>query len=275
MQGFIDFDGTLSGNITGGGGGGSEVTITPTLQNGTKIADYTIDETTGELYAPTPPSVPDHIVTDIYGFNYTPYPSTEVARYTIDNGEEQSIRTPDFKTEWEAYPGVEQDYTIGILRCYGSNYNIKIPNYQKPLTAGTGIDIDPDNVISASGGNLNYSLTEQNTGRKWIDGKDIYQLTISIPTYSSNDFTITLGSYNIDQVVDLVSTARAYYTYDGGIHWDDRRFVGNYVTQGSGYNLIYRIEGDHDNPLNLRCISQGFIVSRLSSYHTVYYTKNV
>lgn len=35
------------------GGGGSEVEITPTLQSGTKIADYEIDGVPGELYAPT------------------------------------------------------------------------------------------------------------------------------------------------------------------------------------------------------------------------------
>ena len=41
-------------NLGGGGGGGSNVTIEPTLETGTKIADYTVDETSGELYAPTP-----------------------------------------------------------------------------------------------------------------------------------------------------------------------------------------------------------------------------
>lgn len=53
MNGSINFDGTLSGSIArGGGGGGSEVTITPVITEGTKIADYSIDGTAGELYAP-------------------------------------------------------------------------------------------------------------------------------------------------------------------------------------------------------------------------------
>lgn len=194
MQGSINFDGTLSGSIAGGGGGGSEVTITPTLQSGTKIADYQIDEDTGSLYAPTPPTVPEHIVTDIYGFNYTPYPSTEVARYTIDNGEEQSIRTPDYSTTWEAYPGVAQDYTIGILSCYGSTFYVKIPNYQKPLTAGANITIDSDNVISASSG-VDYSTSEQDTGRKWIDGKTIYRRTFSI-----TPITLSSGGSPINEI---------------------------------------------------------------------------
>ena len=36
----------------GGGGGGSTVSITPTLQSGTKIADFSIDGSAGELFAP-------------------------------------------------------------------------------------------------------------------------------------------------------------------------------------------------------------------------------
>ena len=35
-------------------GGGSSITITPSLESGTKVADFTIDETSGILYAPTP-----------------------------------------------------------------------------------------------------------------------------------------------------------------------------------------------------------------------------
>lgn len=34
--------------------GGDEVTITPALESGTKVADYSIGEDTGSIYAPTP-----------------------------------------------------------------------------------------------------------------------------------------------------------------------------------------------------------------------------
>lgn len=43
-------------------GGGDEVTITPALDSGTKIADFTIGEDTGALYAPTIPSIPDEFI---------------------------------------------------------------------------------------------------------------------------------------------------------------------------------------------------------------------
>lgn len=58
LGGVIDemLSGSVAGNIQFESIGGSTVTITPTLESGTKIADFTIDETSGVLYAPTPES---------------------------------------------------------------------------------------------------------------------------------------------------------------------------------------------------------------------------
>lgn len=253
MQGTISFDGTLSGSIAGGGGGGSEVTITPTLSSGTKIADYEIDGTPGELYAPTPESL------------------SATSPLSISSGV-ISIDLSDYDTTTEIAATYATKSEVNAVDLNMQNYVDN--NFQPLLVAGANININPiTHEISAD--TWDYSTSEQDTGHKWIDGKEIYQLTISIPTYSSADFNISLADYNIDQVVDLISTAKSYYTYDGGIHWDDRRFVGNYSTQGTGYFLIYRIECDHETPLSLRCIIQGFPITRLSSYHTIYYTKTI
>ena len=56
VRGLIDdmLSGSVAGNIKVETSGGSIVTITPTLESGTKIADFTINETSGVLYAPTP-----------------------------------------------------------------------------------------------------------------------------------------------------------------------------------------------------------------------------
>lgn len=48
---YLKGDGTW--DTPSGGGGGSSVTITPTLSSGTKIADYSIDGVSGSLYAPS------------------------------------------------------------------------------------------------------------------------------------------------------------------------------------------------------------------------------
>ena len=62
-----DKDKFLKGDGTWGeAGGGTEVSITPSLQSGTKIADYEIDGVTGELYAPrgSGGSIVDHNSTE-------------------------------------------------------------------------------------------------------------------------------------------------------------------------------------------------------------------
>ena len=51
----------------------------------------------------------------------------------------------------------------------------------------------------SSGGGVDYSTTEQNTGLKWVDGKPIYQKTIELTT---NDTWVSLTSLNIDNIVD-------------------------------------------------------------------------
>lgn len=58
----------------------------------------------------------------------------------------------------------------------------------------------------SSGGGINYSLTEQNTGLKWIDGKDIYQrtyeLNADIPT--SGWYSLGIDASDMDFLVDTV-----------------------------------------------------------------------
>lgn len=204
MQGTISFDGTLSGGITGGGGGGSEVTITPTLQSGTKIADYSIDQEAGSLYAPTPEELPDTIVTKaLRKYNDTSQTKImTVTTYDKENDQEvsQDIYAPSPVDCWYT-PGLEQDYQIGQFTYGDVTQNVYIPDFQRPLTAGQNITIDVNNVISASGGSSwDYSTTEVNTGQKWIDGKDIYCKVIN--STLTNDIT----SFNIPNVSTYIKT---------------------------------------------------------------------
>ena len=72
----------------------------------------------------------------------------------------------------------------------------------------------------SSGGGINYSTTEQNTGLKWIDGKDIYQITIqtSLPLVAT-DGTMAYADISfagVDSVIKLVAqfsdTNSVYFT---------------------------------------------------------------
>ena len=50
-----------------------------------------------------------------------------------------------------------------------------------------------------------YSTEETNTGKIWIDGKDIYRkcFFVEIPTFSSNKYTFNHNIENYDKFVDL------------------------------------------------------------------------
>lgn len=188
MQGNIDFIGSLSGDISGGGGGGSDVTITPTLTSGTKIANYEIDGEGGSLYAPTPTSLTAQLPLSISN-NVI---SIDLSDFITDT--ELNTVLEDYTT----YQYTESRYTP--LATFNSYTISAESHFQKTLTAGTNITIDPvTNTISASGGSSwDYSTTEVNTGQKWIDGKDIYCCVIN----NVNDNSlIDLSSLNIDTLV--------------------------------------------------------------------------
>ncbi len=67
-------------SVQSGGGGGSDVSITPTLSTGTKIADFEIDGVSGELYAPTGGGGGTNAQ-----WTQTQTNGTKIAEITIDN----------------------------------------------------------------------------------------------------------------------------------------------------------------------------------------------
>ena len=212
MQGSIAFDGTLSGSIAGGGGGGSKVTITPTLSSGEKIADFEIDGTQGELYAPTPEALPGTIVTKALR-KYNDTSQTKIMTVTTldtSNNQEvsQDIYVPSPVQCWYT-PGLEQDYQIGQFTYGGVTQNVYIPYFQRPLTAGANITIDADNVISASGGSTwDYSTTEVNTGQKWIDGvHDVYNIVIAYSSPLALNTWIKVASFTDENIIPLEACA--------------------------------------------------------------------
>lgn len=90
-------------------------------------------------------------------------------------------------------------------------------------------------TVSGGGSVIDYSTTEQNTGQKWIDGKDIYMCTFQLSQQlllSDNNWTATtipIGS--IDNILDckaqLIDTTNNYYTYWDGI--SATRNIGSYI----------------------------------------------
>ena len=64
------------------GAGGSKVTITPALESGEKVADYTIGDTEGSLYAPSAADMFSGIDTSAAVQSYTTTTFTEPISYT-------------------------------------------------------------------------------------------------------------------------------------------------------------------------------------------------
>lgn len=174
MDGNINFIGSLSGSIDegGGGGGGSTVTITPTYSSGTKLADYTIDETSGAIFV-----------------DLSNYPTNEeIASNHFTKSEVNTMLLADRQYE---------DLTF--------QRRDEMSSYQPKLTAGANISIDANNIISASGGSWNYSTSEVNTGQKWIDKKDIYCCVID--NINDNNWH-NIASLNIGE---LLPTTNGYF----------------------------------------------------------------
>ena len=202
MQGSIAFDGTLSGSIAGGGGGGSDVTITPTLTSGTKIADYDIDGTPGELYAPDPEALtaaaPLDISSGVISIDLSGYQEklTAGSYISIDSDNEISCNPPIKYVWYTPEPDIQQDILIGKFRVNGVTQNVYAPAPVK-----------------------DYSTTIHKTGRKWIDGSDVYEIVLRDHTSleSTTNKLIDITSLNIKEVVDckaaLIDNWQGAYTY--------------------------------------------------------------
>lgn len=168
MQASIDFDGTLTGSIAGGGGGGADVTITPAYNQGTKIADYSIDGNEGAIYTPEI-EISKNVLNgvkiceiegvEIFAPTYGYIDTLGDSNVEQIGGFSQGANITPVKVKRVSYTNdVSNGEKIGALTVGDTSYNV----YQKPNT------------------NINYSTTEQNTGRKWIDGREIYQRTVEI-----------------------------------------------------------------------------------------------
>ena len=63
---------------------------------------------------------------------------------------------------------------------------------------GEGLSITEEGVLSADSSVVDYSTTEQATGQKWIDGKDIYRKVVA------NVANETIVATNVDTIVNCI-----------------------------------------------------------------------
>lgn len=73
------------------------------------------------------------------------------------------------------------------------------------VKAGDGVSIDAEGAISG----IAYSTTEHKTGRKWIDGKDIYEKTIhasDVTLTATEVIDATIKSNTVDTLIAIIGT---------------------------------------------------------------------
>lgn len=73
-----------------------------------------------------------------------------------------------------------------------------------------------------SGGGVDYSTTEQDTGIKWIDGKSIYQKTYEVSgtyTLGNDAWTTIITDASIDTLIKVMSINSDGTVSDGRMRW--------------------------------------------------------
>lgn len=144
-------------------GGGSNVSITPTLAAGTKIADYEIDSTPGELYAPTPEALtaaaPLVISSGVISIDLSGYQEklTAGSYITIDSDNEISCNPPITNVWYTPEPDVQQDILIGKFTVNDVTQNV----YAPAGGGGGSLDLPTDGSPVAIGTFGNMTLYAQ------------------------------------------------------------------------------------------------------------------
>lgn len=94
------------------------------------------------------------------------------------------------------------------------------------------------NVPAGSGGGIDYSTTEQDTGKKWIDGKPIYQIS----TLASSSDLFDVNTLSIDKLIKVEAFGSDNSGYTGskwtieGVSGSSNRLI--YWSSSSG-KIVY------------------------------------
>lgn len=225
-----DQDKFLCGNgtwktVQGGGGGGSSVTITPTLSSGTKIADYSIDEVSGSLYAPSGGGGGSTFETVFAGskstsswnsplvFNEFDVTAYDIIRITAALDGDSYVWLLD--TDIIPVKPANKLNILGEAYCDRDN-----TSFEMYVSSSHNLSVSKiEGLVEGTGSSMvHYSTTEHQVGT-WIDGSDLYERTINITT----------GSFTATQDMDISN----YIDSTEVVH--ESIGVFNYTYQGASY----------------------------------------
>ena len=120
--------------------------------------------------------------------------------------------------------------------------------------------------IPSGGSGIDYSTLEQDTGMKWVDGKEIYQKTYYIASVSTggNFYNLSNSQDNVDSFVSYEWMA----TRSDGKHIMNNSFMPDWLGGSTGIS-----EWDYDiNHIRVKISAEYYSLSDV--YITVRYTKS-
>lgn len=173
--------------------------------------------------------------------------------------------SPTAPTDNEIRSAITADGASGVTAYYAVLANITIPNGTTDITsgeiiAGPAAAIGSQNLDFASF--ADYSLSEINTGVKWVDGKNIYKKTINLGSLPDN--SIKVVPHNITNLGTLIRM-------EGGAvrSTDNALFPLPFPSVNSPNTIAVSI----DYTASAVDVAAGVDRSNLTGYITLYYTK--
>lgn len=201
--------GTLRGTIYRGGGGG--VTDYNFLSGKPQINGTTIENDHDGGYYGLIDSA-DIEVTEIYEIGYG-------TTYDINlNGSTVNVTNQRFHGATSSANG-----TKGLVPA--------------PAAGSVGKILSNEGWIDPPSSIVNYSTSEQKTGQKWIDGKDIYFRTYQLNGISGNPSDWTLIS-NIPSVDTYIRNKIVFYNTNTNNYYSDYYVRGSFNVNSKDYNYF-------------------------------------
>lgn len=122
-------------------------------------------------------------------------------------------------------------------------------------------------TFNSNGGGVNYSLEEQNTGLKWIDGKDIYQKTIYFNALGGANAQVTrdISDLNISTLIKAEGLVMDPY--------NNYLTLPNVEIDSSQYNIYMGVTLKPDFKV-VRIAVGSYGRTDNQAYVTIQYTKN-
>lgn len=113
---------------------------------------------------------------------------------------------------------------------------IDFKNLQPPALSEQILEALQDNVEEAIDNAINYSYEEIATGKKWVDGKNIYRKTFNISSIPTNVYNISLANLDVDKA--FLDFNKSYFICKNIAGFTVNRIVPllvvNVITEGSG-----------------------------------------